>query len=254
MTAGYREFEFDLPAALLAKLIEILEGMPPALLSMGNVDAIPNEQGVYQLFLDDQLVYIGKTDGDAGLKQRLSRHSWTIQNRVNLSAAKVQFKAVRIFVFTAVDLETQLIRHYARTGTPPAWNFSGFGSNDPGRNREDTEVDADGFDARYPVDIDHTFDLPIETPATAAEVLGALKRFLPYTLRFEGVRPRSRTPHADFQNATVTLPHKGVTVRSTLTALLTQLPPGWQATTLPGRVIIYKENRAYSHGTLIARS
>lgn len=254
MTAGYREFEFDLPAALLAKLIEILEGMTTASLTMANVDAIPNEQGVYQLFLNDQLVYIGKTDGDAGLKQRLSRHSWTIQNRVNLSAANVQFKAVRIFVFTAVDLETQLIRHYAAVGARPAWNYSGFGSNDPGRNREDTEVDPEGFDALYSVDIDHTFDMPIETPATAAAVLLALKNFLPYVFRFEGIRPRSRTPHTDFQNTTVTLPDKAVTIRSTLTALLSQLPPGWQATTLPGRVIIYKENRAYAHGTVIARS
>ena len=254
MTAGYREFEFDLPSALLAKLIEILEGMAPALLSVENVDAVPNVQGVYQLFLNGELVYIGKTDGDAGLKQRLSRHSWTIQNRVNLSAANVQFKAVRIFVFTAVDLETQLIRHYKNAGARPAWNYSGFGSNDPGRNREDTEVDPDGFDALYPVDIDHAFDLPIATPASAAAVLQALKIFLPYIFRFEGLKPKSRTPHLDFQNATVTLPQKGVSLRSTLVDLVAQLPLGWQATLLPGRVILYKEDRVYGQGTVIARS
>jgi hypothetical protein len=254
MTAGYREFEFDLPPALLAKLIEILDGMATASLDLANVNAIPNEQGVYQLFLDNQLVYIGKTDGEAGLRQRLSRHSWTIQNRVNLQAGNVQFKAVRIFVFTAIDLETQLIKHYDNVGNSPAWNHSGFGSNDPGRRREGTVVDPQGFDAQYPVNIDYPFDLPIKTPATAAEVLTAVKQFLPYTLRFESIKPKSRIPHAEFTNTTVTIPHTNVTLRSTLVALMTQLPPGWQATNLPGRVIIYKENATYAHGTVVARS
>lgn len=254
MTKGYREFEFDLPPALLAKLIEILDGMTAAPLDIANVNAIPNEQGVYQLFLDNHLVYIGKTDGKAGLRQRLSRHSWTIQNRINLRAANVQFKAVRIFVFTAIDLETQLIHHYDKVGQPPAWNHSGFGSNDPGRKREDTALEPDGFDALYPVDIDHPFDLPIETPETAGAVLIALKRFVPYVLRFEGIMPKSRKPHADFTATTVKLPHQNVTLRSTLTALMSQLPAGWQATALPGRVIIYKENATYAHGIVIARS
>lgn len=130
MTAGFVEFEFNLPDALLASLINVFDKMSGAPLTPENVQKIPEAQGVYMLLMRGQIVYIGKTDAEAGLRRRLDRHAWTIQHRAGLTVAEVAFKAVRIFVFTAIDLETQLIRHYA----PVPWNNSGFGSNDPGRN------------------------------------------------------------------------------------------------------------------------
>lgn len=76
MTTGYTEFEFNLPDALLKELITVFDGLAPAPLLAANVAAIPEEQGVYQLFLaphgQPSLVYIGKTDAAAGLRVRLS--------------------------------------------------------------------------------------------------------------------------------------------------------------------------------------
>src|ERR1041385_6312831 len=135
MIAGYVDFEFDLPEALLAKLIEIFAGLNSAPLTAESIEPIPEAQGVYQLFLDGKLVYIGKTDAEAGLKKRLIRHSEKILHRTNLDPAKVSFKAVRIYVFTAVDLESQLIKHY-NVISAVEWNASGFGANDPGRRRD----------------------------------------------------------------------------------------------------------------------
>jgi hypothetical protein len=126
--------------------------MTAAQLAHSNLVGVPDAQGVYQLLLNDDIVYIGKTDGEAGLKQRLSRHCYTVLHRKNLSTLDVTFKAIRVFVFTAIDLETQLIRHYSRPKV--AWNNSGFGSNDPGRNRDDTALNSQSFDALYPIDID----------------------------------------------------------------------------------------------------
>src|SRR4051812_27375677 len=117
--------------------------MTGATLLPENVGQLPEAQGVYQLSLDGVVVYIGKTDADAGLKNRLTRHSYSIQQRSNLDPSHVTFKAVRVYVFTAMDLETQLIRHYGGA----SWNSSGFGSNDPGRNRDHTKLKHDGFDA-----------------------------------------------------------------------------------------------------------
>ena len=69
-----------------------------------NLAPIPEEQGIYELFLDDgsgpRLVYVGKTDAEAGLLSRLTRHSKKIQHRIGLTPASVLFKAVRVFVFT----------------------------------------------------------------------------------------------------------------------------------------------------------
>jgi hypothetical protein len=52
MIAGYVEFEFDLPGALLARIVKVFDGLTAAPLLRSVVETIPEEQGVYQLFLD----------------------------------------------------------------------------------------------------------------------------------------------------------------------------------------------------------
>lgn len=254
MTPGYVDFEFDLPEALLARLIDVLDGMEGAALAHGYLGSIPEAQGVYQLFLDDELVYIGKTDAEAGLRKRLERHASKIQHRSTLDPARVSFKAVRIYVFTAMDLESQLIRHY---GGPArvAWNGSGFGSNDPGRERDTTTYKKGHFDALYPIDIDRPLDLSPPDSTSVAEALAALKNALPYVLRYEGASPRSRGPHPDLEDAMVSIAGLApITARNFIETVIRQLPSGWQATQMPSHVILYKEDRTYPHGSVIARS
>jgi hypothetical protein len=161
MTAGYVEFEFDLPGALLVRLIEVLDDLEIGPMLPEIVKMIPEEQGVYQLFLDGVLVYIGKTDADAGLAKRLARHGDKIQHRVGLDPARVSFKAVRLYVFTAMDLETELIRHYGGTKAVP-WNGSGFGSNDPGRNRDTGTYKKEHYDSIFPIDIERPLHLDLD--------------------------------------------------------------------------------------------
>jgi hypothetical protein len=103
--------------------------------------------------------------------------------------------------FTAMDLETQLISHYGSA----AWNFSGFGSNDPGRNRDHTRLRPKGFDATHPIDIDRQLDIKFPPQPTAAQVVTRLKVELPYTFRFE-LRPHSRKVNPDFEGVQVSLP------------------------------------------------
>ncbi len=254
MIPGYRDFEFDLPGALLLRLVEILDGMVAAPLSQANLGHVPEAQGVYQLFLDDQLVYIGKTDAEAGLHRRLRRHEQKIQHRQRLGPARVSFKAVRIYVFTAVDLETQLIAHYGGFRMV-RWNGSGFGSNNPGRERDTTNFKADHFDAIYPIDIDRALAVPLLFVGTPAAILTSLKQAVPYIFRFETAAPRSRQPHADLTVTPIELPVATLpTARTIISAVVAQLPPGWQAVQLPRHLILYKEARAYSHGTVVARS
>lgn len=106
---GFVEFEFDLPEALLSSLVKVFGAMTESPLLPENISEIPEAQGVYQLIRGLEVVYIGKTDGQSGLRQRLLRHAYSIQDRSNLDAESVSFKAVRLYVFTAMDLETQLI-------------------------------------------------------------------------------------------------------------------------------------------------
>lgn len=249
MIDGFAEFEFDLPEALLTSIIAAFDSMHGASLSQANVGKVPESQGVYQLVLNGQIVYIGKTDSAAGLLQRLTRHAWTIQHRTNLNVADVSFKAIRVFVFTAMDLETQLIKHY-KEHSSVSWNNSGFGSNDPGRNRDKTRAKATSFDVLYPIDLDKKIRLEIAGSMPVATALQALRQALPYTLRVE-----SSGAHPDLDGLTISISENPTTVRETLESIVSRLPVGWQATALAGRIILYKERvDDYPAARIIARS
>ena len=250
MIEGFREFEFNLPDALLASLIEAFEDMESASLLREHVVQLPEAQGVYQLLYEDNIVYVGKTDGEAGLRQRLGRHAFSIQHRRNLDESLVKFRALRVFVFTAVDLEAQLIKHYGGK-SKVTWNNSGFGSNDPGRERDTTKIKVGGFDDLFPIDLDRPIELVgLKDPIIAADVLAALRREVPYIIRAQTLKKR---PHPDLLVAA----GRGqglTTAREVIRSILEGLPPGWQATMLPGRIILYHEQREYSAGVVIARS
>jgi hypothetical protein len=247
VTAGYRDFEFDLPGALLANLVQILDGIVPVALDASSVAAIPENQGVYQLFLDDKPVYVGKTDADAGLNKRLVRHSRKILHRKMLEPSRVFFKAVRIYVFTAMDLEGDLIRHYGGVAGLP-WNGSGFGSNDPGRERDTTKNKPENFDFQFPIDIDRPLDGDLSS-GIASLVLRSLQRQVPYKFRVE-----RRALHPDLAAAVVPTLPAPFTTRQAVNHIVAQLPPGWQATKLLGYLIMYKETKAYPQSEVIAQS
>lgn len=251
---GYVEFEFDLPGALLARLIEVLDRLDQAPLNVASLANIPDEQGVYQLFLDERLVYVGKTDAEAGLHKRLIRHTLKIMHRVGLHPGRVTFAAVRVFVFTAMDLEADLIRHYGGVKSIE-WNGSGFGSNDPGRERDTTAVRPENYDARYPIDIDREIAFAVDSGENAAAALVRLKDALPYTFRFEGAGARSRKAHLDLISTQLPELNGPATARLAIEHIVRSLPAGWQATALPGYVILYKEApRHYPLAHIVATS
>ena len=153
------------------------------------------------------------------------------------------------------DFETQLIRHYGGAAAVQ-WNGSGFGSNDPGKERNTSAYKDTHFDAMYPIDIDTEIQVDLSECESAAEILSALKAHLPYTFRFESTRPRSREPHSDLVSTNVvksTIVNR--TARNVIELVVKQLPEGWQATLLPSHIILYKEDkRSFPHGKVIAYS
>lgn len=256
---GYAELEFNLPEALLHSLVATFAQIDMSPLTTANTSKIPNEQGVYQLHLkcseDDStaLVYIGKTDSDAGLRSRLGRHAKRLRGRVNLQPEDVFFKAIRLYVFTAMDLETELIRHYGGVREIP-WNHSGFGANDPGKARDTTTYKSDHFDTQFPIDLDSAL-VPI-APGTylVSEIMRCLKDKLPYLLRYQRPAQSRNSFHPDFESSRVTLV-AGMSTRQVIEYCVRVLPAGWHATALPSHVIAYKDDtRRFPSGTLIAES
>jgi hypothetical protein len=252
VVAGFIAFELDLMGAVLDQLVPRLERLEGEPLTLDATQELPDDQGVYLLIHDGQVTYVGKTDAEAGLRTRLSRHVRKFEQRRNIVATDVQFKAAQILVLTAMDIETQLIKHYHAE-----WNGSGFGSNDPGRERETTNKPQQGFDARFPIDIDLPINAQLAGEMLVHEALMALKNALPYLLRYElapgakGGQAYKKRPHPDLPAARVVFPNGPISVRQAMRLIVAALPAGWQATYFVSHLILYKENRQYTHGAQI---
>ena len=257
---GYAEFELNVPAALADQLLTLFEALTPAPLIPETVAALPDVQGAYTLSYLGALVYVGKTDAQAGFRERLTRHYHSVQHRWNLDPTQVGFKAVRIMVFNSFDVEALLIDAYARmSGVRPSWNFSGFGANDPGRQREDTR--SSQFNLGFPINIDIPLNLIAPGQYAPIDLLRLLKERLPYVLRYQTDKdPNRNTPgrwrqgHSEHADGVVQVNQPGMTMREIMVTVCGTLPPGWQATLFPERVILYKENRSYVAGQVICHS
>lgn len=248
--SGFKEFEFALSEALILQLVECLNNMGTSPLNPILASQVPDKQGVYQLFHKGKLVYIGKTDAKKGLQHRLTRHAAKILSRVGLSAGDVQFKAVQVLVFSAVDLEKMLIKHFTKIGQKPDWNHSGFGSNDPGRRREDSALKAGHFDIQYPIDLGTCISADIKEGMILPEALIALRRALPFRFRFADSKKDKR----ELQRKIVHQGAAGSTAADFLKIIGDSLPQGWQITIFPGYVIAYPETRDYKFGTVFIRT
>ncbi|MDR3579213.1 MAG: GIY-YIG nuclease family protein [Oryzomonas sp.] len=243
--SGYSEFEVDIERVLREQLPIFFEDISPAALTLENIEKLPPEgKGAYLLLYDDLPVYAGKTDYRHGFKSRLNRHFKSVQDRRNLDPLKVSFKAVRIFVFSALDVESIVIEELRKINKDwLKWNFSGFGSNDPGRKREGQEPAK--FDVDYPIDVMKSLPYISKGSYLVAEVLTILKDNLPYLLRWQS-KPKGRSGHDDFHETHVEFHENGMTVLGVMKSIVDALPGNtWQATVFPGRIILYKATKDY---------
>lgn len=251
---GYIEYEIDVEKILRDELPGIIASAAPAQLTREAVNALPERaKGAYVLYEDGRPVYAGKTDTRHGFRSRLGRHFETVQARLDLDPDKLSFKAVRIMVFSNFDVEAILINELRRQDSEALkWNFSGFGSNDPGHNREGQEPAQ--FDKERPIDIDRplSFLAPGRTPLL--QLLIQLKENLTYDFRYqtdpnEKGKPKRYTVGESDQRAAgdIELPNMAVTMRDALKIILAALPEGWRATIFPNRVILYREQVSYQY-------
>lgn len=263
---GYQEFELDIERVLREQLPTFFDTLKAAPLTQSNVQAIPPKaKGAYLLLHKGIPVYAGKTDARHGFRSRLERHWFTIQHRIGLDLKDVEFKAVRVMVFSNFDVEAILIKRMRAT-VPGSleWNDSGFGSNDPGHNREG-QAPAE-IDERWPIDIDKELEnVGPSGPRDLLPLLVQLKGSLPYTFRYEtellGKKKNGKphyakhtAGHPDHRSRSIDIPTGPVTVRLLLRLVVDALPSSqWQATVFPNRVILYKENVGYPYAREIIR-
>jgi hypothetical protein len=248
----FDRFDLDLARAVLEQLIERFESLDVGPLDAATINQVPAEQGVYQLFLPNRLMYAGKTSKQ--LPRRLLRHLRLLSGRKNINLADLGFKAVVINKNWLPSIhEGMVITPYTKLGLCE-WNQTGFGDNDPGRNREDTIKNK--FDLDFPINEQFVCACIDPRDWNALALLVKLKKKLPFLFRYQ-CDPRKRYTKGSikYNSLTITVPRPNLSIRDLLRVGIDQFPDGWQATFFPSHVILYEEDptRVYQNATLVIR-
>jgi hypothetical protein len=233
------EFKLSITRALSDQLAVALADLTAAPLTRAAIDALDARPGVYQLYLHDDLVYVGKASGS--LRQRLTRHYQRVSARRNIQPSDLKF--ICLYVDEDLDAsapEKLLIKRYKEDSASP-WNSNGFGANDPGRERDTTGLKANHFFVRYPIDLDYMINVSPTQSLPLKDGIGFLRSSLPFLLRVDRKYAKITAPIVTF--------NIGMTVRSLIEVVLAAMPDGWQVTAFRGYLIMYQENRDYRSAT-----
>jgi hypothetical protein len=245
----FAHFEIDLVTALAEQLVAAFAKLEEGTLTLEHINEVPHAQGVYHLFREGTLVYVGKDEDD--LRKRLTEHREKIAGRRNIDVGEMGFKCLTLHKnWAALAPEASLIKHYQTQPNICEWNGNGFGSHDPGRNRETTNQHQEGFDSIFEIRDDWPCKGIKAGRYNARELLILLKTELPFLLRYQTKARHYRAGHEDYDDVTVEVPHDEMPAIELL-KLVTQHLPGWQATRFPSYMILYKEKREYKFGTVI---
>lgn len=227
------EFQLSVTRALRDQLLERLTALTAAPLTPESLATLARRGGVYQLFDGDELVYVGKSTRD--LPGRLLQHHRKLLGRGGGILERVGFRCVYVSEdLDALAPEKMLIDTLRQHGQA-AWNTNGFGNKDPGKERDNSLVEAGHFDRLFPINMD--LEVGVSQSANALELARALKAALPYNFRFANTgAPASaleRQPLVgiDFSSARP--------VREWVMLLAEAMPPGWSIIQLPGYLIGY---------------
>lgn len=243
-----RHFTFDLTGALAEQLDMALPSLSPESLTMSKLATVEEVPGIYQLYRDNELVYIGKADKN--LHDRLTDHYKKINGRLNIDIDDMTFTGLYLEgTWIPVGPEQMLIKRREDQGIRPPWNFNGFGINDPGKERDTTNFRPDHFDVLYPANLDYVIETVSSGTYLVSDLLPIIKRELPYIFRYENRNAK----HRDYLDAQVTVENMPTAIE-VFNALMDALPSGWQLTALPGYVIMYKQVRSYPSARVIFRS
>ncbi|MFG2182099.1 GIY-YIG nuclease family protein [Streptomyces abikoensis] len=115
------DFRLSITKALGDQLAEALTTLGRAPLNEENLSKLEERPGVYQLYVNDAFVYVGKADRKhKGLPGRLRNHLRKLSGRGNLDLADVTFSCLYVDEdFSALAPEQLLINHYKERGRDP---------------------------------------------------------------------------------------------------------------------------------------
>ena len=241
----HRPFTLSITRALGDQLAAALDTLTPAALDLEHLHQVEKRAGVYQLYLRDEFVYVGKADKD--LRGRLTQHYKKLRGRQNVPMAEVGFSCLYVNEdFSALAPERLLIDHYRAQGGVP-WNTNGFGSKDPGKNRDQTRIEMDHFDYLFPINLDLGLSGLPDGEMPLGKFMAAVKKELPFLFRYANGGSAISEPVQS---------QPEMTAHDAFTLIARALPDPWQVVALPGYVVAYpnqpseyqSSTRVYSRG------
>ena len=251
------EFNLSITEALRDQLSAAIAERDPAPLTESNIEKIEPRPGVYQLYLDGELVYVGKASSqkDAGLRKRLMLHHDKLAGRKDrLTGESPLSKMTFCCLYVPVDLDAvapeKMLISSSESDDAAAvtkWNGNGFGNNDPGSERDSTTLSPDHFDWRFPIDL--STQVTIEPPLTKrgapkkwtlGQLLSKLHTELPFRFRVGKSYPKALEITGTLGAPTT------MKAEEWITFFAQYLPKGWKVCVLPGRVIAYPSGKLKS--------
>lgn len=242
------EFKLSITRALADQLADALSRLHAAPLTSERLSALQQRPGVYELFVRGRRVYVGKAS--VSIPARLGNHLRKLSGRMNIVLGDVSFQCLYVDEdLEAAAPEKMLIKKYRDQGGAP-WNTNGFGNKDPGRNRDHSLVKANHFDAAYPINLGVRVESVVPGSYPARTYLRTVKAGLPFNLRFD---TRSAHSRQDYSGSMVQVAPGELAARDLIRLAIGALPEGWQATALPGYVILYHEDATYASARVLWR-
>lgn len=228
----HRSFTLSITKALGDQLAADLAKLAKAPLSGANISQLSERPGVYQLYLHDDFVYVGKAD--RSLPARLRQHLKKISGRHGIAPSDMTFSCLYVAEdFSALAPEQLLINHYKDLGEIP-WNNNGFGNKDPGRQRDHTALKPTHFDTLYPIDLDRPVEGLVAGETNLLDLLETLKAKLPYNIRY--------AKSGDLEGPALVVPDRELSVDALFQMISAAASSGWQITALGGYVVMYEDN------------
>ncbi|MFJ2496031.1 Eco29kI family restriction endonuclease [Streptomyces sp. NPDC093108] len=231
-TRYHKDFTLSITKALGDQLAAALDGLDRAPLTEPSIARLKEKPGVYQLYLNDEFVYVGKAE--KSLPARLRNHHRKISGRRNISLDEMTFSCLYVAEdFSALAPEQLLISHHKGMGNIP-WNNNGFGNKDPGRQRDNTVLKQNHFDVVFPIDLDRPIEGLSPGETTLHELLETVKADLPYNFRYGKL--------AEFKTRSVYVASAEMSADEVFELVSAEIPATWQITALMGYVIMYDDS------------
>jgi predicted GIY-YIG superfamily endonuclease len=240
-------YDFNFLETVSAQLVETLDTLPASTLDSRMLSELSqfqrqerSRQGIYLLMHDEKPVYLGKAND---LSNRLAGHLRKLQGRLHIDRGTLSFKAILLdrSMSTAAN-EELLIAAFSKTHRG-MWNGKGFGSKDPGKNRDRTEPSA--FDRDHPIIRD--FPVVLDNTETVLSLFVKLKNQLPFLFRHEKLPKEIADIPLDLQQV-------DRQAEAVLRHAISKFPSEWHGAILSYGIVVYAGLDAYWHTTNVFAS